>query len=1411
MHKLISRKSMGIWVAIAALVLALALPAGALAMSGDSYEPDGTFDTAKVLSLDGSSQERTLDPGSDRDNIKIAAVAGEPVLIELNRETFGHDSYVEIFDNSRRRVDERSWWMGEAKIIVTPMKTGWMYIVVQNYEWSEYAHEYTISAHNFTPSTISGTIQVEDTFEPVDQCEVALYGEYTYMWDDGYDSGTETWWEWQGWGMSDASGAYEISDLTEGNYRLGFHSWANPDYVSEYYDDQSLFDNADTIALAEGEDYVADALLGLAGVLSGEVTDEVSGDPIPGVFVQAWEYIGTSGYYYAFDGWDLVAEDYTGLDGGYTLGGLNPDVEYKIQYFDGSRVYTSEWYDESPDIYGAEALQLAAGEVRFVDEDLSIDPSTGAIVGSVYDRIDGSPIEGIWVGAIPVSAFSGYDMSGYAMSGYDMSGYDMSGYLDFSGYQTWANGSYRIGGLAAGEQYKLLFSDIWMSGYLPQWWNDQPDPLSADTITIQGGEKFTADAWLDRDPNKGFITGRVVDDETGDPIEGAWIHTHLMSSYDMSGYWGGWYEAFSDADGNYRMRGVPAEKAFLLHAFSWDDPEYLEWWFDGVSSDYAATPLTFAPGEVREVGIALRKAAYLEGTVTDEVSGLGIEQVGIELYEQFSDGNGGMSSYWAGQAYTDENGAYDLGYWLDPASTYTLVFMTDEAPGYQSEVYDNVQHMSEATPLTLAAGTNVIDAELARTAEASTLTGLVKDQWGNAAPRVVVDVYMIPLLSGYDAQPAFMPEPTPVDWTASTVTDSAGGFIFPTLDSRVEYKLQFSDPFGRYFGECYLDKGDLDSADGIALEPGGARAIEVQLQTILDDETKPTATDNAVSLYDDLASIVITATDTMSGVASITYSLDGALDVQVNAASTTVTTAGIGEHSLVYLATDKAGNVSESSETTFAVRDTIAPGVSSNAQATYPESATITLEASDAGSGVSYIGYVLDGETTVTVSSTSASVGTTTLGAHTLVFWAVDAAGNESDKVDLGFTVLDVTAPQVSHNVKVEYMGTASILISASDGGSGVEAVGYSLDGGAVQTVGGASTTVVVNTAGTHEIVCWARDQASNVTTLPAAPFTVVPLAQKYTPVAQANRFGTSTDIAQKAFPGWVGVEHVVIASGADRAMADPLAAAGLAGVYDAPLLLVAQNDVPWEVKSALDAMPDGIQIHVIGGPMAVPQSILSALSKVPGVASVERLPYGDRYQTAAAVARRMKTVLEAKGSSLPATALIANGENPASFFDALAMSPISARQHFPVLLVQQNALPSATSAVLGDLGLSSRVIAGGPKAVSDAVASKLGAERWYGRDRYATAQVIGDKAMAKGWLTGRSVGVAASLSDALTGGTLVGRSGGCLIVTPRESLCAPAAQFLSKNKGGIENCYVFGGSSAVSVEVRIAIDNILK
>ncbi len=305
---------------------------------------------------------------------------------------------------------------------------------------------------------------------------------------------------------------------------------------------------------------------------------------------------------------------------------------------------------------------------------------------------------------------------------------------------------------------------------------------------------------------------------------------------------------------------------------------------------------------------------------------------------------------------------------------------------------------------------------------------------------------------------------------------------------------------------------------------------------------------------------------------------------------------------------------------------------------------------------------------------------------------------------------------------------------------------------------------------------------------------------------AGSNRYATAVQGAIAAFPDWTGVEHVIIASGEDAHQVDALASAGLAGVYDAPLLLVRGTSVPNETRDALLAMPDGIQVHVVGGTPAVSAGVVTALQGIATVASVDRTSGLNRYSTAVAVAERMKTVL---GAAFPASAFIVNGSNPANLTDSLVAAPASFTMHYPILLVRNTSVPVETKAAITSLGITRPYIVGGPPAVSVSVATELGVaagDRISGLNRYATAVAFANRAITDGWLTSRYVGVAGTTVDALSGGVAMGHLNGPILLSGTSFLPEPTRAWLATNKDDVYDAFVFGDSSVVSEAVTTAM-----
>lgn len=412
--------------------------------------------------------------------------------------------------------------------------------------------------------------------------------------------------------------------------------------------------------------------------------------------------------------------------------------------------------------------------------------------------------------------------------------------------------------------------------------------------------------------------------------------------------------------------------------------------------------------------------------------------------------------------------------------------------------------------------------------------------------------------------------------------------------------------------------------------------------------------------------------------------------------------------------------------------------------------------------------------------------------------------------------------PALFSDVKGSYADTATVHMWATDSGDGVTSLSYRLDGAATVTVAGDSADAVAFGAGSHQLRFTATDPAGNTSAPKTLAFKInVTRARR---ISGASRFDVSAHIANAQ--GSPSGRDVVLASGDDAAAADPLSAAGLSWAYgSAPLLLTSRTSLPGSVASGVGNIANQLSgdttlaVHIVGGTGSVPDvrftDLVSGVRARYGSAAANRLvkdrilATGNRYALAAAVAHRMQAV---RGSEMATFALVANGADSGTFFDALALSPIAARCGAPILLVSKNAVPAPTAAALASLGATGGAvwIAGGTGTVAESVRTQLGvpsAHRLAGANRYKTAVVVANTALARGWLTDAQAGVAAKLPDALTGGTYLGWQGGPLLVTTPSPLQKDTSAWISAHRASLADVWVFGGTGSVSQGTANQID----
>jgi plastocyanin len=257
---------------------------------------------------------------------------------------------------------------------------------------------------------------------------------------------------------------------------------------------------------------------------------------------------------------------------------------------------------------------------------------------------------------------------------------------------------------------------------------------------------------------------------------------------------------------------------------------------------------------------------------------------------------------------------------------------------------------------------------------------------------------------------------------------------------------------------------------------------------------------NAAGEYLGRATVTVSAADAGSGVDTVEYQID---DTSWTPYTQPVAVTAVGDHSVQFRATDKSGNVSAVGSVAFSVvasapTDTTPPVVSAavsgsrDAEGRYIGSATVTVTATDAGSGVARVEYNVDGGA---FAAYAAPVVVTTAGAHMVHFRATDVAGNTSAEQMASFTVVapapqDTTPPVTSATVSAPQPGRAVVTITATDAGSGVASIEYALDSGAWTAY---AAPVAVTATGAHTVRYRATDVAGNVAAEKTVTFTVVP------------------------------------------------------------------------------------------------------------------------------------------------------------------------------------------------------------------------------------------------------------------------------------------------------------------------------
>ena len=393
--------------------------------------------------------------------------------------------------------------------------------------------------------------------------------------------------------------------------------------------------------------------IGPAGVISGKVTDAITGEPIAAVELEASNELGYRG-----------ASATSDADGDYAFSGMKAGI-YFVHTAE-TPGYLREIYDDLPCHFhwgcqpelGTPIEVVSGATTGEIDFALH---RGGTISGAVTEAATGDPLSGLSVGIL--------DSQGEVMD-----------YV-----YTSSSGLYSLPGLYAGTYYAMASSD----GHRCELYDDIPcqeglDPTTGTPIEVGfGATTGGVDFALNR---LGVITGNVSDSATGYPIPSATIRV-----WDGSG-WQVRYTLVDDT-GSYRL-GLSPGSYFLTT----DTYEHFDELYDDLPCEPGCDPAAGTPIEVgldtttAGIDFVLKKLGAIAGSVTHTLTGEPIPSARVSIWDGLGNRLQWLSTNSAGN-YISEG--------LVPGN-YTVTASHDD---YVGELFDDLPcHGDDCDP---AAGTPV--------------------------------------------------------------------------------------------------------------------------------------------------------------------------------------------------------------------------------------------------------------------------------------------------------------------------------------------------------------------------------------------------------------------------------------------------------------------------------------------------------------------------------------------------------------------------------------------------------------------------------------------------------------------------------------------------------------------------------
>jgi hypothetical protein len=356
---------------------------------------------------------------------------------------------------------------------------------------------------------------------------------------------------------SDGQGAYSITDLQPGQYRVYVQA---EDYLEEYYNGVYNFDDASPVGVSSGNTIEnINFYLDFPGSISGHVyqTDGTTAIAEAIVFV---EQIDGFAYGYA------TTDSY----GSYSVNGLVTGLYVVSAQAD---LFIKEYYNGVYDQDSADPVGVTAGNTTS-GINFKLDPG-GSISGTVHQADGTTHIEGATVYASQIDGYS-----------------SKSAVTD-------SEGNYTINDLAPGSFQVYAQKE----GFAREYYNGTYDENSATPVVVNAAATTAGINFVLE--QGGSISGFVYQSSGNIPISGAWVYASLFD--DTVGMY-----STTDESGGYSIEGLPTGQ-YRVHV---EADDFLSEYYNGVANEEDADPVSVAaPADTAGIDFTLDVGGSISGTV----------------------------------------------------------------------------------------------------------------------------------------------------------------------------------------------------------------------------------------------------------------------------------------------------------------------------------------------------------------------------------------------------------------------------------------------------------------------------------------------------------------------------------------------------------------------------------------------------------------------------------------------------------------------------------------------------------------------------------------------------------------------------------------------------------------------------